>query len=84
MHTIEDALVRLSYPQPVECGPSGVSESSQQVLIEELPPVFILHLKRFLYDVDSVKIKKPVQFTPALKIQPGTIFSLLSSRSSRG
>jgi ubiquitin carboxyl-terminal hydrolase 10 len=60
------------------------SEASQQVLIEELPPVFILHLKRFLYDVDAVKINKPVQFAPALKILPGTIFSHLSSRASRG
>ena len=84
MHTIEDALARLSHPQPVECGPSGVSEASQQVLIEKLPPVFILHIKRFLYDMDAVKINKPVQFTPALRIQPGTIFSLLSSRATRG
>ena len=38
-----------------------------------LPPVLVLHLKRFLYDVAAdgvVKISKPVQFTPELKSRP--------------
>ena len=52
-----------------------------RVLIEVLPPVLVLHLKRFLYDVaaDSlVKISKPVQFAPELEIPLGTIFSFAS------
>ena len=50
VHTIEDALAHISHLQPV-VGPIGFSEASQQVLIEALPSVLVLHLKRFLYDV---------------------------------
>ncbi|KAH9987493.1 hypothetical protein BJV77DRAFT_1070467 [Russula vinacea] len=53
--------------------PSGFSEASQQVLIEALPPLLVLHFKRFLYDVDAdgiVKISKHVQFGPELEIPP--------------
>ena len=59
----------------MQVGPSGSSEASQQVLIEALPPVLVLHLKRFLYDTAArgvVKIGKPVQFTPELEIPLGT------------
>jgi ubiquitin carboxyl-terminal hydrolase 10 len=58
----------------VQVGLSGLSEASQQVLIEALPPVLVLHLKRFLYDMavcDIVKIEKPVQFMPELEIPLG-------------
>jgi ubiquitin carboxyl-terminal hydrolase 10 len=81
VYTIEDALARISHPQPVELGPSGLSEASQQVLVEALPPVLVLHLKRFLYGVaaDAInKINKHVQFAPELEIPLGTIFSLVS------
>jgi hypothetical protein len=47
-----------------------------------LPPVLVLHLKRF-YDAatDGInKINKPVHFTPELEIPLGTIFSFLSPR----
>jgi ubiquitin carboxyl-terminal hydrolase 10 len=47
------------------------------VLIEALPPVLIVHLKRFHYDAVAggvVKNRKPVQFSPELEIPPGTIF----------
>ena len=50
----------------------GVSvDAQQQVLIESLPPILVLHLKRFLYDTqvgDVVKIGKPISFTPELEI----------------
>jgi ubiquitin carboxyl-terminal hydrolase 10 len=78
---IEDALGRISHPQPVQIGPSGGGEASQQVLIEALPPVLVLHLKRFLYDVAAdgvVKIGKPVRFAPELEIPLGMIFSFVS------
>jgi ubiquitin carboxyl-terminal hydrolase 10 len=81
VQVIEDALARISHQQPVELGPSGVSEASQQVLIEALPSALVLHLKRFLYDVAAdgiVKVSKPVQFAPKLEIPLGTIFSLVS------
>jgi ubiquitin carboxyl-terminal hydrolase 10 len=73
------AHARISHPQPVQLGPPGFSEARQQVLVEALPSVLVLHLKRFLYDVaaDSiVKVDKPVQFAPELEIPLGMIFRL--------
>ena len=81
MHAIEDALTRISHLQPVQLGPSGGGEASQQVLIEALPPVLVLHLKRFLYDASAdgiVKIIKPVQFAAELEIPLGMIFLFVS------
>ena len=57
--------------------PSGFSDASQQMLIEALPPVLVLHLKRFQYDAAAggvIKIGKPVQFSPELEIPFGTLF----------
>ena len=45
------------------------------MLFEILPPVLVLHLKRFMYDAttDGIdKISKPVQFEPELEILSGT------------
>ena len=59
----------------MQVGQLSSSEASQQVLIEVLPPVLVLHLKRFLYDVVAgsiVKFSKPVQFAPELEIPLGT------------
>ncbi|KAH9995509.1 hypothetical protein BJV77DRAFT_222625 [Russula vinacea] len=50
VHTIQDALALVSQPQPVQVGPSSSSDASQEVLLEALPPVLVLHLERFLYD----------------------------------
>ncbi|KAF8471381.1 hypothetical protein DFH94DRAFT_637134, partial [Russula ochroleuca] len=71
VHTVKDALAHISQPQPVQVGQLSPSEVTQQVQIEELPPVLVLHLKRFLYDAAAdgiVKINKPVQFAPELEI----------------
>jgi ubiquitin carboxyl-terminal hydrolase 10 len=83
VNTIDDALARISHLQHVELGPSGLSEASQKVLIEGLPPVLVVHLKRFLYDAAAdgiVKISKPVWFGPELEIPLGTIVPLLQPR----
>jgi ubiquitin C-terminal hydrolase len=64
----------------VKLGPSDSSAASQQVLIEVLPPVLVIHLKRFLYDPAAggvIKIDKPVQFTPELEIPLGASFSFV-------
>ena len=61
-----------------------MSEASQQVLIEALPSVLVLHLKRFLYDVAAdgiVKVSKPVQFAPELEIPLGTSFSFVLAKA---
>ena len=63
---------------------SGINEASQQTLIEALPPVLVIHLKRFLYDPavgGVVKIGKPIWFTPELEIPSGTTFLFLSPLS---
>ena len=80
VHAIEDALARISRLQPVQLGPSGLGEATQQVLIEALPSVLVLHLKRFLYDVAAngiVKINKPVRFAPEFDIPLGTKISFV-------
>jgi hypothetical protein len=84
VHTIQDALAHISQPQSVQVGPSGSNEASQQVLIEALPPILVLHLKRFLYDTAArgvVKVGKPVQFGPDLDIPLGAFFMFLSRPS---
>ncbi|KAI9446193.1 hypothetical protein H4582DRAFT_1904182 [Lactarius indigo] len=69
VHTIQEALSYISHPQPVEVGPSGSSEASQQVHIEALPPVLVLHLKRFLYDtactwhIMAPACRRPARYT---------------------
>ncbi|KAH9987594.1 hypothetical protein BJV77DRAFT_774432 [Russula vinacea] len=77
VHTIQDALAHwhVSRPQPVQVDKSSSGEVSQQVLLEALPPVLVLHLERFLYDaaVDGIikiskSIKKPILFAPELEI----------------
>lgn len=75
VNTIVEALQCISNPQPVTVtSPTrpGVSvDAQQQVLIESLPPILVLHLKRFLYDTqvgDVVKVGKPISFTPELEI----------------
>jgi ubiquitin carboxyl-terminal hydrolase 10 len=79
--TIEDALARISHPQTVQLGPSGARAANQQVLVEVLPPVLVLHPERFLYNAEAdgiVKISKPIQFAPELDIPLGTGFSFVS------
>ena len=71
--------MRVSQSQSMqdEDGPSGLGETSQQMLIEALPPILVLHLKRFRYDAAAggvIKISKPVQFLPELDIPFGTLF----------
>ena len=63
----------------VEIDQSGSNEASQQVLLEALPSILVLHLEPFLYGAatDGInKISKSVQFGPELEIPLGTIFSI--------
>ena len=66
----------------VKVGQSNSREANQQVYLEALPSILILHLERFLHDTatDGLnKISKFVQFAPELEIPLGTIFSFISS-----
>jgi hypothetical protein len=57
-------------------GPSpGKANQQVTVLIEALPPVLVIHLKRFWYDETAggvVKTSKHVQISPELDIPLGT------------
>ncbi|CDO68625.1 hypothetical protein BN946_scf184996.g56 [Trametes cinnabarina] len=77
--TLRDALQHISHPQQVQISiptrPAPI-DATQQVLIEALPPVLILHMKRFLYDTkvgDVVKVGKQVAFSPELEISSDLI-----------
>jgi ubiquitin carboxyl-terminal hydrolase 10 len=61
-----------------------LSDASQHVLIEMLPPVLVLHLTRFRYDAAEIKIGKYIQFVPELEVPPGTIFTFLLPCDTRG
>jgi ubiquitin carboxyl-terminal hydrolase 10 len=64
-----------------------LGNASQQVLIEVLPPVLVLHLDRVRYDVAMggiKKIGKSIQFAPELEIPLGTIFTFLAEAETRG
>jgi len=61
---------------------SGLGNASQQVLIEALPPVLILHLNRVRYDASAggiTKIGKSIRLAPELEIPLGTIFTFLAA-----
>ena len=54
--------------------PGITIDATQQVLIDALPPILILHIKRFCYDTTAggvVKVGKQVLFGPELEIGPG-------------
>jgi Ubiquitin carboxyl-terminal hydrolase len=82
VHTVQDALAHISRPRFAQVGPSGPStdEASPHVmvLIETLPTVLVLQLKRFSYDATTggvIKNTKHIKLSSELEIPPGT-FSL--------
>ncbi|KAJ7208935.1 hypothetical protein GGX14DRAFT_632992, partial [Mycena pura] len=87
IHTIQDALALTSQPQSVQMTnpsrPGVVVEASQQVLIESLPSVLVLHIKRFCYDTTVggvVKVGKQIAFTPGLSIESHVMAQTATAR----
>lgn len=81
IHNIVDALKGLTRPETLHGdfgSPRGKEAlATKQVLIESLPPVLILHLKRFQFDTEgtgTVKIWKKVGYPLELEL-PKEIFS---------
>ena len=75
IRTVQDAIARISHSSSVQISASGLSDASQQVLIEALPPVLVLHLNRVRYDASAggiTKIGKSIQISPELEIPLGT------------
>ncbi|KAF6763671.1 hypothetical protein DFP72DRAFT_743421, partial [Ephemerocybe angulata] len=75
IRTIQEALSYISAPSHVQVSiptqPGVPVEATQQVLIESLPPILVLHIKRFCYDINVkgvVKVGKQVAFGPELDI----------------
>ncbi|KAL5533193.1 hypothetical protein ACEPAF_4969 [Sanghuangporus sanghuang] len=80
VESIEDALRYISHPQPVQMSSvtkgGAIVEASQQVLVDALPPILVLHLKRFLYDTsakDVIKVHKQVTYGPELEVPSGAM-----------
>ncbi|TFK36396.1 hypothetical protein BDQ12DRAFT_686826 [Crucibulum laeve] len=89
IHTIEQALSYISHPQPVQVThpsrPGVTVEASQQVLIDLLPPILVLHMKRFCYDTTVggvVKVGKQVRFGPELEVGPD-LMTATAKRTTR-
>ncbi|KAK2459503.1 hypothetical protein APHAL10511_008487 [Amanita phalloides] len=75
IQTVQDALSYISHPQPVQvthpARPGTTLEGHQQVHMEALPPILVIHMKRFCYDTavgGVVKVGKQVQFGPELDV----------------
>jgi ubiquitin carboxyl-terminal hydrolase 10 len=69
VETISDALLNLGVPETVSMS-SGV-DVTKQVFLDALPPILILHLKRFNYDPvngQAVKNAKVVRYGTELEI----------------
>lgn len=62
VHTITDALHHLHEPETIPgvfSSSRGVNvDATKQVFVETLPPILILHFKRFLYDAVEQKVVK--------------------------
>lgn len=80
IHTIQEALAHITQPQLIQMTHSSsrpgkmTIDASQRVLIDALPPILVLHVKRFCYDVNVggvVKVMKQVRFGPELEIGSG-------------
>ncbi|KAI0265012.1 hypothetical protein BGY98DRAFT_939674 [Russula aff. rugulosa BPL654] len=72
IRTVQDTLAHISQPQSGEqISASGLGNPSQQVFIQSLPPVLVLHLNRVRYDAAAggiTKIGKSIQLAPELEI----------------
>ncbi|KAI5985420.1 hypothetical protein EDC04DRAFT_2590262 [Pisolithus marmoratus] len=90
VHTINDALSYISTPQSVQVTsvtkPGAVLDAKQTVQIETLPPILVLHLKRFLYDASAggtAKVGKQVVFGPELEVGSDVMAPLHKIRTTR-
>jgi ubiquitin carboxyl-terminal hydrolase 10 len=75
VNNIADALKALTHLETLDGAAKGARASTKQMFIETLPPVLILHLKRFQYDSNggAQKIWKKIGYPLELEI-PKEVF----------
>ncbi|KAF2010712.1 cysteine proteinase [Aaosphaeria arxii CBS 175.79] len=74
INNISDALKAMTHLETLDGSTRGARASTKQVFIESLPPVLILHLKRFHYDANGPqKIWKKIGYPLDLEI-PKDVF----------
>ncbi|KAF9166809.1 hypothetical protein DFQ26_006784 [Actinomortierella ambigua] len=77
--TIEDALLNTTIPEVLDGFTSSerggaTVDATKKIFIESVPPVLILHLKRFIYkDGTTQKLHKEVGYKTTLDLQPELI-----------
>ncbi|KAI9015765.1 hypothetical protein CLU79DRAFT_764620 [Phycomyces nitens] len=75
VNTIQDAIRNMTLPETMHdyMSPKGVCvDATKQIYLENIPPVLILHMKRFVFDnVGGVqKLQKQVTYGTTLTIDP--------------
>jgi ubiquitin carboxyl-terminal hydrolase 10 len=71
--SVEDAIRHITHPETVSIHSTSKGHdvsATKQVFIESTPPILVLHLKRFLYDMDGgvQKSQKVIQYGSTLEI----------------
>ncbi|KAF9418019.1 hypothetical protein BGZ76_004458 [Entomortierella beljakovae] len=79
VHSIEDALLNSTIPEVLDGFTSSEKggipvEATKKIFIEQVPPVLVIHLKRFIYkDGSTQKLLKQVGYKATLNLQPEII-----------
>lgn len=75
--SVEEAIWSLTHEEDVESS-NGTTRFKKQTLLEKLPPVLVLHLKRFVYDAydGTQKLRKQISYSSHLTIIPGILYQL--------
>lgn len=74
MKSVEDALKCLTSPESIHgytCPKTKQAvDASSQTFLDQLPPIFILHLKLFVYDTDGGcrKLMKKIEYPIDLEL----------------
>ena len=81
VYTVEEALRELSQPEVVQVSSTRgtLINGSKQHLIDSLPPILVLHIKRFQYDPllkDVIKQRKAIRSSPELTVPRGNSLPL--------
>ncbi|KAJ2695977.1 hypothetical protein H4R19_005790, partial [Coemansia spiralis] len=87
--TVEDALDELVAPESIEGYMNVQGESvgvTKQILLERMPPVLVLHLKRFVFCADEgvQKVHKFIEYPAVLSLAPAWLAKTSEAARLRG